>query len=199
MTKKLVLQLDYYEDKIKQKAMQKVSGLAGIESIAIDSKDKKLTVVGDIDAVKLVHRLRKLCRADIISVGPAKEPEKKKDDGKKDDGKKDDGKKGGDGDKKKSGGGDDKKSGEGGGGKGSDEKKSGGDGNKKSNNESKGDAVKVFPALPPPPGYPQYYHPQYPQYLPPAVYHQQAYQHYPAQSAYYNRSSEEDPNSCVIC
>jgi len=42
-------------------------------------KDKKMTVVGDIDPVSIVRKLRKnICHADIISVGPAKEPEKKK-------------------------------------------------------------------------------------------------------------------------
>lgn len=59
----------------------------------MDMKEKKLTVIGDIDPVTVVSRLRKNWpSADIHSVGPAKE-EKKKDDGKKDDGKKDDGKK----------------------------------------------------------------------------------------------------------
>ena len=49
----------------------------------MDMKDKKLTVVGDIDAVVIVAKLRKLCHTDIISVGPAKEPEKKKEEPKK--------------------------------------------------------------------------------------------------------------------
>ncbi|KAJ6370681.1 hypothetical protein OIU77_001228 [Salix suchowensis] len=47
-------------------------------------KDKKLTVTGDsIDLVKIVVKLRKLCRTEIITFGPAKEPEKKKDEPKK--------------------------------------------------------------------------------------------------------------------
>lgn len=53
-----------------------------------------MTVVGDIDPVQVVSKLRKSWHTEILSVGPAKEPEKKKDEGKKDEGKKD-------GDKKK--------------------------------------------------------------------------------------------------
>ena len=43
----------------------------------MDMKDKKMTVIGDVDPVSIVGRLRKLCHPEILSVGPAKEPEKK--------------------------------------------------------------------------------------------------------------------------
>lgn len=68
----------------------------------MDMKEKKLTVVGDIDPVDVVSKLRKTWHTEILLVGPAKEPEKKKEEAKKDDGKKDD-------NKKKDGGGDKKK------------------------------------------------------------------------------------------
>ena len=54
----------------------------------MDMKDKKLTVIGDIDPVDVVSKLRKLCHTEILSVGPAKE-EKKKEEPKKDEPKKD--------------------------------------------------------------------------------------------------------------
>lgn len=61
----------------------------------MDKEGKKLTVIGDIDPVSIdciVSKLRKLCHTEIVSVGPANEPEgkKKKDD---DETKKDDEKK----------------------------------------------------------------------------------------------------------
>nr|POE99177.1 heavy metal-associated isoprenylated plant protein 39 [Quercus suber] len=72
--------------------MKAVSSLAGVDSISMDMKDKKLTVTGDIDPVDVVNKLRKLCFTEIVSVGPAKE-EKKKEEPKKEEPKKDDKKK----------------------------------------------------------------------------------------------------------
>ena len=41
-------------------------------------KEKKLTLTGDIDAVDVVGKLKKLCHTEILSVGPAKKEKKVK-------------------------------------------------------------------------------------------------------------------------
>ncbi|URE37874.1 heavy metal-associated domain containing protein [Musa troglodytarum] len=80
---KVVVKVDVHDDKDKKKAMKAVSSLQGIDSISMDMKDMKLTVIGMVDPIDVVGKLRKHWCADMVSVGPAKEPEKKKEEPKK--------------------------------------------------------------------------------------------------------------------
>ncbi|XP_009340020.1 heavy metal-associated isoprenylated plant protein 39-like isoform X1 [Pyrus x bretschneideri] len=80
---KVVLKvLTMTDDKTKQKAIEAAADIIGIDSIAADLKDQKLTVVGLMDPVAVVKKLKKVGKVDIVSIGPAKEEKKeeKKDD-----------------------------------------------------------------------------------------------------------------------
>ncbi|MBA0616109.1 hypothetical protein Godav_016184 [Gossypium davidsonii] len=66
--------------------MKAVSGLSGVDSISMDMKDKKLTVIGDVDPINIVNKLRKQWYTEILTVGPAKEEKKDGGGAKKDEG-----------------------------------------------------------------------------------------------------------------
>ncbi|GAB2294035.1 hypothetical protein Dimus_028251 [Dionaea muscipula] len=86
MAQKVVLKvLTMTDDRTKQKAIEAAADIFGVDSIAADLKDQKLTVIGSMDAVAVVKRLKKALKmVDLVSVGPAKEEKKEeKKEGKK--------------------------------------------------------------------------------------------------------------------
>ncbi|XP_008813819.1 heavy metal-associated isoprenylated plant protein 12-like [Phoenix dactylifera] len=74
---KVVLKILAMNDaKTKQKAIEAAADIYGIDSIAADLKDQKMTITGEMDTVAIAKRLKKIGKIDIISVGPAKEEKK---------------------------------------------------------------------------------------------------------------------------
>ncbi|KAK3434381.1 heavy metal-associated isoprenylated plant protein 39-like [Eucalyptus grandis] len=79
MAQKVVVKLlTMNDEKMKQKAIEAVADVYGVDSIAADLKEQKLTVVGDMDSMAVAKKLKKIGKVDILSVGPATE-EKKED------------------------------------------------------------------------------------------------------------------------
>ncbi|KAI3924790.1 hypothetical protein MKW98_031041 [Papaver atlanticum] len=64
----MVVKMDISDEKYKLKAMKSVSGFAGVDSISWDMKEaqKKLTVIGDIDPVDIVIKLRKHSHTELL-------------------------------------------------------------------------------------------------------------------------------------
>ncbi|GKU95289.1 hypothetical protein SLE2022_228630 [Rubroshorea leprosula] len=77
MAQKVVLKiLTMNDEKTKQKAIEAVADIYGVDSIAADLKGQKLTIVGDMDTIAIAKKLKKLGKIDIVTVGPAKEEKK---------------------------------------------------------------------------------------------------------------------------
>ncbi|KAF8113167.1 hypothetical protein N665_0055s0031 [Sinapis alba] len=74
---KSMLQLSVHDERIRKKVWGTVSRFSGVSSIEMDEMTGKMKVVGEVEVSKIVWKLRKICRADIVSVEVVK-PLKKK-------------------------------------------------------------------------------------------------------------------------
>ncbi|KAI3899064.1 hypothetical protein MKW92_001964 [Papaver armeniacum] len=77
LKQKIIVDVDFHDDRCRQKAMNSVTSLLGINSVSMDIEKKQLTIIGDFDAVDIVKKLRKRnYHAKMVFLGPAEEPKK---------------------------------------------------------------------------------------------------------------------------
>lgn len=60
------------DDRARRKAMEAVADILGVDSIAVDMKDRKLTVVGGVDTLVVVKKLKRFGKVEVMSVGTDK-------------------------------------------------------------------------------------------------------------------------------
>ncbi|KAL6627612.1 hypothetical protein ACP70R_031338 [Stipagrostis hirtigluma subsp. patula] len=81
MSKKIVIKADLVGKKCMSEILSVVAKLQGIKSMDVDPEKCTLTVVGAVDPVRIVQKLKKAClAATIVSVADDKPPEEKKKD-----------------------------------------------------------------------------------------------------------------------
>ncbi|XP_031261452.1 heavy metal-associated isoprenylated plant protein 43-like [Pistacia vera] len=77
--KKIVIKVAINCQICKTDVMKAVTKLTGIDQVSVDGEKGTLTVVGDVDPVLVVKRLKKIKKCpQIVSIGPPKPPEPEK-------------------------------------------------------------------------------------------------------------------------
>lgn len=82
--KRVVLRVDLPDDRMKVKALKTIATFSGVDSIAVDIWNQKITVFGHVDPVDIVYKLRKLLfTTHIVSVVEEEKKKKKEEEEKK--------------------------------------------------------------------------------------------------------------------
>ncbi|KAJ4877165.1 Heavy metal transport/detoxification superfamily protein [Raphanus sativus] len=69
--KKMVVMMGVHDERSKRRIIAAVANFHGVTSITMDSKDGKLTVIGDFDSSKLLTKLEKeWTNAEMATFGP---------------------------------------------------------------------------------------------------------------------------------
>ncbi|GLJ38965.1 hypothetical protein SUGI_0794360 [Cryptomeria japonica] len=71
--KKIVLKTEMNSEKCKRKVLQTIAGIQGVDSVSVDLKEKRITVIGDADPVMLTNKLRKCRFTELVSVSAFRE------------------------------------------------------------------------------------------------------------------------------
>ncbi|KAL7108395.1 hypothetical protein ACP275_06G109800 [Erythranthe tilingii] len=60
------------DDKTRQKAMEAVTDVVGVDSITATLNDQMMTVIGEMDTANVVMKVKKrVGKVDVLSIGPA--------------------------------------------------------------------------------------------------------------------------------
>ncbi|KAL0694032.1 hypothetical protein Bca4012_061212 [Brassica carinata] len=69
--KKMVVMMGVQDERSKRRIIRAVANFHGVTSIAMDSKDGKLTIIGDFESSKILTKLeRKWINAEMATFGP---------------------------------------------------------------------------------------------------------------------------------
>ncbi|KAL4561556.1 hypothetical protein LXL04_033723 [Taraxacum kok-saghyz] len=77
--RKIEVKVNMHSQKCKTEVLKAVTKVAGIDQVSVELGKQMLVVIGDVDPISIVTRVRKIGkRADITYVGPVKKPDNTK-------------------------------------------------------------------------------------------------------------------------
>ena len=78
MFQKIEVSVNMHCEKCKTEVLKAVTKLSGINEVSVNLEKQMLVVIGDVDPVCVVKRVRKIGKiAQMVSVGPPKKPDDK--------------------------------------------------------------------------------------------------------------------------